>query len=55
MDLFPAEMVEDVTEGQGRAHEKPDLLGWGPSRVLCPLQNTAFCGKEGSCSVWGLN
>lgn len=55
MGLFPAEMVEDVTEGQSRAHEKTDQLGWGSSRVLCPLQNTAFCGKEGSCWVWGLD
>lgn len=44
-----------MRQGQSRIHKKPDLLRCSPSRALCPLQNTTFCGKEGSYWVWGLN
>lgn len=46
--------VHDETVGQSGAHEGPDLLGWTPLGVLCPLQNATLCGNEGSCWAWGL-
>lgn len=43
----PSEMVDDETVGQSRAHERPDLLGWGPSRSSVPLMKCNILWKRG--------